>query len=147
MIASDEAMRLMTSWINDDVLMSNVLLVAAVLVLCGSLRFIRDTHAWLTRVIKTEGEIVDCIEGEDDDGVTYRAIYRYAGIRNDIIGGNHTGSLKPVIGERAGIWYDRSNPANAFLEGSKAIWALPGCTVLVGLALLIGAILVRFNNS
>ena len=137
---------MIASWMNDDVLVSNGFLVAAALLLLAGLRAIASTRHWLTRVVRTEGEIVAWIEGENDSGVTFVAVYRYAGIENDIVGGNQIGSRKPVIGARATIYYDPLHPTNAFLEGSKAFWMFPGCLLFVAMGMIVGAILVRFDS-
>ena len=131
----------------DRVLISNVMLVPAALFLLGSLWMYRRTRQWLQRVVRTEGEVVGWLEDEDDSGTSYRAVYRYAGIENDVVGGNHSVRARPAIGGKAVIYYDPAHPANAFLQGSKAPLFLPGCSFVIAVALIVWAIYVRFDRS
>lgn len=132
---------------DDRVLISNVMMLPAALLLAGSLWMYRRTRQWHARVLETEAEVVAWVAEEDDSGISYRAVYRYAGIENDVVGGNHNVRTQPTIGEKAVIYYDPSYPTNAFIRGSKAPFFLPGCGFVLGLALLAWAIYVRFDSS
>lgn len=123
------------------------MLLGAALILFGSVRAYVRTRRWLSRVVPVKAEIVAWIEDEDDSGVSYRAVYKYAGIETDIIGGNHSVRTRPAIGERAVVYYDPTYPTNAFLRGSTAPWFLTGCTLVIGVSLIIWAIVIRFDSS
>ena len=131
----------------DRILISNLMLLGAASLLLGSFWAHRRTRQWLSRIVRTNAEIVACVEDEDDSGVSYRAVYKYAGIETDVIGGNHNVRTRPTIGENVVIYYDPSYPTNAFLKGSTAPWFLSGCALVVGVALIIWAIYVRFDPS
>ena len=72
-------------------------------------------------------------------------LVRNVGIETDVIGGNHTVPQRPVVGTRAVILYDPTYPTNPLFEGSGATWFLPGCMFVVTIALIVGAMLVRFD--
>ena len=133
--------------LEDRVFISNLMLLSAALVLFGSVWTYRRTHQWLARVVRTKAEIVAWVEDEDDSGVSYRAVYKYAGVETDVVGGNDSIRNPPTIGEEAVIYYDPSYPSNAFLEGSRAPFVLPGCGVVIGVILIVWAIYVRFDPS
>ena len=123
------------------------MLFGTAVILLGGVRMYRRTRAWLERVVSAKGEVVAWVEDEDDSGVVYRAVYRYAEIETDLVGGNPSLRVPPTIGETVVIYYDPSDPRNAFIEGSKAAWFLPGCAFVVAAALTAWAIYVRFDLS
>jgi hypothetical protein len=101
----------------------------------------------MSTVVKTTAKVVDHEVREDDSGRHYYAIYEYAGIRNAVVGGNAAQKHPPRSGEEAFVFYDPASPTNAFLEGSRAPWALPGCGIVLATLLLLVAIYVRFDPS
>ena len=127
---------------------SNLLFVPGGLLLLAAWWARHRTRVWLRGVVRTEGTIVAYREDVDPDSgaVWYYAVYRYAGVENDHLDGGFQSPTPPVTGAKAMICHDRNDRMNAFLEGSRKPMVLPGCMFIIGMAVIVWAVVVRFGN-
>jgi hypothetical protein len=130
----------------DDHLLDELLFASGVGVLLLALVAFRQARRFAARCQTTEGWVIGAEKHESDDGFTYyaRICFRDARGKEHEISGSGLRE-PPKVGDKVSVTYDPNDPTNAWAPGCVAPWGVPIVVLLVGVALVMVGLVLRFE--
>jgi len=128
--------------------LDEITLAIGALLILFSLAMFRRTRKFIANCRTTEGRIAGYTTEESDDGVYYYSVIRFggaSGVEHEI-GGSSGLQEPPEFGVPVSITYDPAYPTNAWVAGTAAPWVVPWFVLIVGVAVVVGGLVVRASG-
>jgi len=132
-----------------DGFLDEITLAIGVLLIIFGLAAFRRTRKFVAQCRTAEGHISGYTTEDSDEGVYYFSVIRFrgrSGVEHEIRGA-HGLQEPPTVGETVSITYDPAHPANAWITGTAAPWAIPWFVLLLGVATVVGGFVVRAESG